>query len=284
LAAGGEGSVDADVRISRVGESAFELVLRLRVAAREAESVVRAESCAPLVQLAALNASMARTRAGTEMAGRSPESEPEPALASLPPAGEPCPRPEPKQVAGLDVAAGDPPHPADSPHPLRVVALAEVATASGMLPDTAWGRGLAAGLELGLWSARLSATFWMPRERRFSFDGSSPIVLEFEQESLELSPCVMPSLSPYLRVGGCASIAGHRIHTSAQAPRLVGSLGGSARAALLPWRGLRIEAQAGLSVVPAAPSFDIEALRSVYESKTLQPTAGIALGWEFGAP
>jgi hypothetical protein len=52
----------------------------------------------------------------------------------------------------------------------------------------------------------------------------------------------------------------------------------------LPWRGLRIEAQAGLSVVPAAPSFDIEALRSVYESKTLQPTAGIALGWEFGAP
>jgi hypothetical protein len=285
LTAGGEGSVDADVRIARVGEAGFELVLRLRVADQEAESVVRAESCAPLVQLAALNASMARIRA----AARAEESGNPPGTTALAAIAAPAalrPRAEEtERVPGLDLAvAGDEHAAADAPRPLHVFALAELAAASGMLPGTTWGRGFALGMDSGLWSARLAATFWAPRRREFSFDGSSPITLEFEQQSLELSPCALPSLAAFLRVGGCVSFAGHRLQTSAQASRLIGSVGAGARAVLSPWRGLRIEGHVGLQLPVGAPSFDIESLRSVYESKTLQPTAGAALGWEFGAP
>jgi hypothetical protein len=281
LTAGGEGPVDADVRIARLDEAAFELVLRLRVAGREAESVVRAESCAPLVQLAALSASMARIRpAAPAPSGSSPELGSLSAAAAADPGAH-----ETEPAPDLDLAAGDEQHrAADAPRPLHLFALAELATTSGMLPGTALGRGLAAGIDLGLWSARLAATSWVPQKREFSFGGSSPITLEFEQQSLELEPCALPSLATFLRVGGCASFAAHRIWTSAERARLIGSVEAGARAVLSPWRGLRLEGHAGLRLVVNAPGFDIEVLRSVYESKTLQPSARVAVGWEFGAP
>src|SRR6185295_13904244 len=61
LAEGGDGAIDAVVRITGPHDGEFELLLELQVAGALAESRARAESCEALMELAALDASMART-------------------------------------------------------------------------------------------------------------------------------------------------------------------------------------------------------------------------------
>jgi hypothetical protein len=285
LAVGGEGAVDADVLITRVPGAGFELTLALRVAEKETESVVRADSCRALMQLAALNASMART------AARPPGETPAPASALVSPALLPDMRteadPEGGRLVGFDVSGADQPRAGEAARAraassVSAFVLAEVRAASGMPPGVSWGRGVAFGVELAPWSLRLAATGWQSSERSFSPGGTSPLPLEFEQRSLELSPCAMYPVSSLLRVEGCATLAAHRIRTSAEAPRWIGAIGAAALGVLSPWRGLRIEAQAGLSVLPVAPAFDVDGWRSVYQAGTFQPTARVAVGWEFG--
>src|SRR5690606_7903009 len=98
----------------------------------------------------------------------------------------------------------------------RAFVLGEVRTTAGMLPSLAWGRGVAAGGSRGVASLRRSATWWEAQRHAFSPERSSPIPLEFEQRSLELSPCAGSSLSPLLRLDGCALIAAHLARTSAE--------------------------------------------------------------------
>jgi hypothetical protein len=286
LVAGGEGAIDADVRIRRVTDVAFELVLYLRVADEQTESVVRADSCAALMQLAALNASMARTPAPPEEAAETsaPRAQallpmPQMRVETIPGGG---------RLVGLDAPLALDAPPAEERvtaralAPQRAFVLAELRTASGMLPSLSYGQGVAVGLERVPWSLRLAATWWTAQERAFDPDGSSPVPLRFEQQSLELSPCLQRALSAPLHVEGCASLAAHRIQTSAEAPRLKGSIGAAGFVVLSPWRGLRIEAGAGVMVAVRAPSFDIGPMQSVHRADTLQPFARVALGWAFG--
>jgi hypothetical protein len=292
LAMGGEGAVDAEVSISERAGGGFELTLRQRVAGRESVSVTRAESCAALMQLAALNASMARlpdTLAGSlpVESPRSPVLAAPPPPASEPTASEPtagasaAPRPPP--ALGLD--AGEHGGSAEQvPRaPVRAFVLGELRAASGMLPQPAWGRGAALGAAVGPWSLRASLTWWQPQDTTISIDGGSPIAMKFTQQSLELAPCLGHALSPLLALHGCALFAGHRTASTAEPAQLAVSVGAGALAALSPWRGLRIEVQGGLQVVLGAPGFDADALLSIYRADTLQPTARIAIGWEFGA-
>jgi hypothetical protein len=284
LAAGGRGAIDADVRIQRMTEGAFELVLHLRVADDQAESVVRADSCRALMQLAALNASMARTPAASV-----DEAEPSAAQVQLLLPSPEVPRaiPERGSRVGLDAPLALDRIPsremarASAASP-RAFVLAEVRTASGMLPSLSYGQGVALGLERVPWSLRLGAIWWQAQERTFSPDGTSPMMLRFEQQSLDLSPCLKRALSAPLQIEGCASLALHRIQSSAEAPRLKGSIGAAGGMVLSPWRGLRIEAGAGLMMAIRAPSFDVEPVQSIHRAATVQPFGRVALGWEFG--
>src|SRR5690606_21331846 len=203
VAAGGGGAIDAEVSIARASESQFELALRLRVAGAISESRARAESCLALVQLAALNASMART-AALPAPG---------ALGAPAPGSEPSPQ---RSAAALapppDTAneGGAPGAPAARVH-LRPSLTADVRTQSGMLPARGWGQGLTLGVGLGAVSLRLSGTAWHGQRHRFAPEDSSEVSLEFEQRSLALSPCAGHALSPLLRLDGCLSLAAHRV-------------------------------------------------------------------------
>ena len=290
LAMGGEGAVDADVSIARGADGGFELTLRQRVAGRESVSVTRAESCDALMQLAALNASMARLP--DALAGSPPVDSPRaPALAAPPPPAPPesaaafgaAAAPGPAPALGVDAGERRSP-PGRAPRaPLRGFVLGELRATSGMLPRPAWGRGAALGAEAGPWSLRASLTWWQAQDTSFSIDGGSPIAMKFTQQSLELAPCLGHALSPLLALHGCALLAGHRTTSTAQPAQLSMSVGAGAVAALSPWRGLRVELQGGLQVALGAPEFDADALLSIYRANTLQPTARIAVGWEFGA-
>ena len=288
LAVGGEGAVDADVSISE-GAGGFELTLRQRVAGRESVSVTRAESCEALMQLAALNASMARLP--DVLPGSLPAESPRsPALAApAPPASEPTAALGAAAAPSVPPALGvDTREPESSAGPVprasvRGFVLGELRAASGMLPRPAWGRGAALGAAAGPWSVRASLTGWQAQDGTISIDGGSPIVMRFTQQSLELAPCLGQALSPLLALHGCALFAGHRTGSTAEPAQLSVSVGAGAIAALSPWRGLRIELQGGLQVALGAPEFDADALLSIYRANTLQPTARVAVGWEFGA-
>lgn len=272
LAQGGEGGVDAVVRITGPhADGRFELRLALRVGEMLGETQERSESCAALMQLAALTASMTRTPTGATPAAYSP-AEP------LPPAAAPAPLVSPELDAPVTApAASEKPAP-----PLAGFALAELRVAAGMLPGTALGRGLGVGVARGPWALRLSGTWWLPEELVFSGDGGSPIPLEFEQQSLELAPCVGHELSSRVRLEGCVSFGVFRTQTSAGEREVWGAVGGTALAVLRPWRGLRLEAAAQLQVPLAAPSYAVQALEDVYQASAVQPAARLALGWEFG--
>jgi len=276
VAAGGEGAIDADVDIRRRSGSEYELVLRLRVAGVMSESAARAASCAALLQLAALNASMARTSSPLVPA----------ALAAPPPPldREPSPAPEasPRETEPIVRDAGTERATAHARRGMRAFVLGEVRTAGGMLPRQAWGRGVTAGVARDIGSLRLSATFWDSQRGVFAPEDTSPMSLDFEQQSLELSPCAGHALTASLRIDGCALLATHRVRTNPEGARLSGSIGAAALATLSPWRGLRVELEGGLSTAIARPSFGADALRHLYEPDMLQPSARIALGWEFG--
>jgi hypothetical protein len=282
VAAGGSGPIDADVRITRASATEFELVLRLRVEGKSSESVTRAESCLPLVQLAALDASMART------AGAGARS----ALGALPPPFELAPSPTLEAAAPFEpAAAGDagPETPLTGPRPAgerdggtRPFVLADVRSARGMLPRAAWGRGLSAGVARDIGSLRVSATLWQGQSAWFAPDGTSPMQLAFEQRSLELTPCAGRALTPLLRLDGCARLGAHRIGTNAEGARTYASVGAAALASLSPWRGLRIELEGSLSAAIQPPSFGADRVRYLYEPESIQPSARVALGWEFG--
>jgi hypothetical protein len=277
LQAGGDGAIDASVRITGPSGGVFELELALRVAGETTASRMRADSCETLMQVAALNASMARTPAdGIAAAPLAPS------LLSAPIEPSMGVNHGNRGAAVLD-SAGDAASRNGPPAPrLGGFALAEVRTASGMLPALAWGRGLVVGVALEPWSLRLSGTWWLPVQHTFSGDGSSPVNMEFEQQSLELAPCVGRALSALLRLDACASLSGHRTQTSTAEPRVWGAFGVAAFAVLRPWRGLRAEVAAQLLVPMSAPSFAVDTLEDVYRSGVLQPGARLAMGWEFG--
>lgn len=271
LAQGGEGGVDAVVRITGPhADGRFELRLALRVSEMLGETQERSESCEALMQLAALTASMARTPTSATPATYSP--------AEPPPAASPAPLAPPE----LDEPVAAPAASEKPTAPLAGFALAELRVAAGMLPGTAVGRGLGVGVARGPWALRLSGTWWLPEELVFSGDGGSPIPLEFEQQSLELAPCLGHELSRLVRLEGCVSFGVFRTQTNAGEREVWGAVGGTALAVLRPWRGLRLEAAAQLQVPLAAPSYAVQALENVYQASALQPAARLALGWEFG--
>jgi hypothetical protein len=281
VAAGGSGAIDADVNITRASASEFELVLRLRVEGKSTESVTRAESCLPLMLLAALDASMARTARADARA----------ALAAPPPPFELQPSRSLEASTALEPAAGGDagPEAAARSHPARgegrgtrAFVLADVRSASGMLPQLAWGRGISAGVSHDELSLRVSATLWQGQHGAFAPDDTSPMHLDFVQRSLQLSPCAGRALSSLLRIDGCALLAAHRVGSDAQAARTYTSLGAAALATLSPWRGLRVELEGGLSAAIQPPSFGAERVRYLYEPDVIQPSARLALGWEFG--
>lgn len=277
VAAGGGGAVDADVTIARASASEYELRLRLQVAGKSSESVTRAESCEALMQLAALNASMART------------TPPERSLL-----GAPLPPPEIGPSAGLEATLPVAPAPrADAEaasttgagsflRGVRPFVTGELRTLSGMLPRQAWGQGINVGVERGAASLRLGATLWRGQQSRFSPERTSDVLLDFEQRSLELSPCAGHPLSGVLRMDGCALLAAHQVSTNGGSARTIGSLGASARATLTPWRGLRIELEGGLSAALERPRFGVQSEPYLYQPEVLQPGARAAIGWEFG--
>lgn len=279
LAAGGGGAVDAEVSLSRDATD-YVLALRLEVAGTARESTARGPSCEALMQLAALNASMARTAS----AG------PEPALAreaaalapSLGPPTLSLASSRPPEPDGLAPSAG--PREPGWLEPRRFALWGELRAARGLLPGWAIGQGAGLGLGGRRWSVRASGTWWGSRREVFSIDGGSPIELRFEQQSLELAPCLGLSLAPPLRLEGCALIAGHRVDTDADAAQLTASLGAAALATLRLWRGLDLELHAGLQAPLAPPVFAVEAVQSVYRSSAVQPTLRLALGWSFERP
>lgn len=287
LAEGGDGAVDASVRITSALDGAFELRLALRVGGVLSETQARSESCAALMRLAALSASMARTPPDPNGGAATPISFTPEALRpeALPP--EP-PSPGPAETEpgarfdagrpgkGSAVAVGR------QGRALGAFALAEVRTAAGMLPGAALGRGIGLGIASGAWSLRLSGTWWLAAQHVFDGDGGSPVSLELEQQSLELAPCAGRALSRVLRLEGCALLAAHRTETSAAEREVWGGLGGAAVAVLRPWRGLRVEAAAQLLVALSAPSYAVQTLEDVYQVGALQPGARLALGWELG--
>jgi hypothetical protein len=282
VAAGGSGAIDADVSITRASASEFELVLRLRVEGRSSQSITRAESCLPLMQLAALDASMARTTG--------PDART--ALAAPPPPFELEPSPSLGASAPLQPAAGGDAGPEAAPTRsgparasgwgTRAFVLGDVRTVSGMLPQLAWGRGISAGVARDVVSLRVSATLWQGQHGAFAPDGTSPMHLDFEQRSLQLSPCAGRALSSLLRIDGCALLGAHRISTDAEGAHTYASLGAAALATLSPWQGLRVELEGGLSAAIRPPSFGAERVRYLYEPEVIQPSARLALGWEFG--
>jgi hypothetical protein len=280
VAAGGSGAIDADVNLRRASASEFELVLRLRVEGRSSESTTRAKSCLPLMKLAALDTSMARTAssdARTALVAPAPpvELEPSPSRGASAPS-----RLEAAGDAGSDGPTASP-GPADGLG-TRAFVLGDVRTVSGMLPRLAWGRGISVGVALDVFSLRVSAALWQGQHAAFAPDGTSPMHLDFEQHSFQLSPCAGRALSSLLRVDGCALVAAHRIGTSAEGARSYASLGAAALATLSPWRGVRVELEGGLSAAIRAPSFGAEQVRYLYEPAVIQPSARVALGWEFG--
>jgi hypothetical protein len=282
VAAGGSGAIDADVSITRASASEFELVLRLRVEGRSSESTTRAGSCLPLMQLAALDTSMARTassEARTVLVAPAPpvELEPSPSRGAS----------APSQLEAAGDAGADGPTASSGPagshgRGTRAFVLGDVRTVSGMLPRLAWGRGISAGVALDVFSLRVSATLWQGQHASFAPDDTSPMRLDFEQRSFQLSPCAGRALSSLLRVDGCALGAVHRIGTDAQGARGYASLGAAAMATLSPWRGVRVELEGGLSAAIQPPSFGAERVRYLYEPEVIQPSARVALGWEFG--
>lgn len=278
IAAGGAGGIDADVNIQRPNGKEFELLLRLRVAGKISESTTRAESCVALMQLAALNASMARTTSPLE-----PDVLPAP---PAPLAVDPSPRLEasaPRGGSSLGRDAGIVASASErTSDGTRAFVMGEVRSAGGLLPRQAWGRGVSAGVARDIGSLRLSATSWQDQGAVFAPDESSPVTLDFEQQSIELAPCAGHALSPVLRIDGCALLAAHRTRTNAEGARASGSIGAAALATISPWRGLRVELEGGLSAAFARPSFGADALRNLYEPDVLQPGARVALGWEFG--
>lgn len=277
LAAGGAGAIDAEVAITRqsAGREGYELMLRLRVAGQRSESVTRAEACDDLMHLAALNASMARTAALSGAMSSRGALPPAPASIELG-AGSSLAADGGEQLSEPGGAAG-PGEPAT-----RAFVLGQVRTTAGMLPRLAWGRGVTAGVSRGFASLRLSATWWEAQQHAFSPERTSPIPLEFEQRSLELSPCAGGALSTLLRLDGCALLAGHRARTSAGEVQVSGSIGAAALATLSPWRGLQVAVESGLAVPIFRPSFGVDALRAVFEPSTFQPSMRVAVGWVFG--
>lgn len=277
LAEGGDGAVDAVVRITEPHTGAFELELELHVAGMQTTSRARADSCRALMELAALDASMARTPSALGAVTAV-------TVAYMPSVASREPSPAPgldEGSAALDGAgAARTSEGQASPHGF---VLAEMRAASGMLPGAAWGQGLALGASLDPWSLRLSGTWWVPGQLIYSGDGGSPIALRFEQQSLELSPCAAHALAPALRIEACLSLSLHRTQTSAAQHDVWGALGGALLGVLHPWRGLRVEAAAQLVVPLSPPSFAVGTLEDVYRSSALQPGARLALGWEFGA-
>lgn len=279
LAAGGGGAIDADVNITRASASEFELVLRLRVEGQSSESITRAESCLPLMQLAALDASMARTPSADARTALAAPPPPSPIEAS-PSLGASAPL-QPT-AAGLEAAATSSPPAHGKGRGTRAFVLGDVRTVSGMLPQLAWGRGISAGVARDVVSLRVSATFWQGQHGAFAPDETSPMHLDFEQRSLQLSPCAGRALSSLLRIDGCALLAAHRVGTDAQSARTYASIGAAALATLSPWQGLRVELEGGLSAAIQPPSFGAERVRYLYEPAVIQPGARLALGWEFG--
>jgi hypothetical protein len=276
LAAGGEGAVDAVVRIEGPRAGEFHLSVRLSVAGTVTESHAHAPSCAPLMELAALDASMARTPWDAAGAAATPAvfvpDEPRPpALPVSPPLGVDESAPRPRGPAG-----------ASRLDELRGFALAETRAASGMLPSLAWGQGIVLGAVLAPWSLRLSGTWWLPDSFVYDGDGGSPISVRFEQQSLELAPCAGHSLSQLLELEGCVALSGHRTSTSTGERDLWSAIAPSVLAVLRPWRGLRIEAAAQLLVPFSAPSFSVQTLEDVYAASGVQPGARLAVGWELG--
>jgi len=281
VAAGGSGAIDADVSITRPSVSEFELVLRLRVGGKSSESTTRAESCLALMQLAALDTSMARTAgsdARTALAAPAPPFEllPSPSLGASAPLQPAVGGDAGPEAAARSSAAGG------HGRGTRAFVLGDVRTVSGMLPQQAWGRGISAGVARDIVSLRVSATLWQGQHGAFTPDETSPKHLDFEQRSLQLSPCAGLALSSLLRVDACALVAAHRIGTNAQGARTYASLGAAALATLSPWRGLRVELEGGLSAAIQPPSFGTDRVLYLYEPEVIQPSARLALGWEFG--
>jgi hypothetical protein len=286
LAAGGEGPVAGDVKIVRRPETAdFELRLQLRVSGRDYESVAHARSCEALMRLAALNAAIARTSAVTSSSAtrargeESPEfipNSPPEALAELDPKFA---RPDGNLMAAEPAATEAGWQPAGR----RWFALAAVRTTDAMLPQRAWGQAAVLGLARAPWSLRLTGTWWQSQRAELSRDGGSPLRLEFNQQSLELSPCWGHELSGLLRVEGCASLAGHRGHTDAPETRFIATLGLGGLVSVRLWQDLHLELGGGLQLAVGAPHYLVR-LERVYQPELLEPVAQLALGWEFGAP
>jgi hypothetical protein len=272
LAAGGDGAVDAVVRISGPRDGDFELSLRLSVAGSVTESHARAESCSALMELAALDASMARTpwaSAGASVTPAAYVPEAPPAASPAPPGADEAPQPE-------EASARTPAEP-------RGFALAETRAARGMLPSLAWGQGLVLGAALGPWSLRLAGTWWLPEPFVYDGDGGSPISMSFEQQSLEVAPCAGHALTPLLELEGCVALSVNRTMVSAGEREIWGAVAPALLAVLRPWRGLRVEAAAQLVVPFSAPSFAVQALEDVFTASGVQPGARLAVGWELGS-
>ena len=134
-------------------------------------------------------------------------------------------------------------------------------------------QGISVGVERGAASLRLGATLWRGQQGSFAPERTSDVLLDFEQRSLELSPCAGHPLSGVLRVDGCALLAAHQVSTNGASARTIGSLGASARATLTPWRGLRIELEGGLSAALERPRFGVQSEPYLYQPEVLQPGA-----------
>jgi hypothetical protein len=303
LAAGGEGPVDGDVTlVRRPAMGDFELRLQLRVLGRQYESVAHARSCDTLMRLAALNVAIARTGATPSSSAGSALEEPLVEGASAEADGLAGARPEfipnspseavpefdwgPTAQAVVPEDSGAAAAEAVSPVPKqrRWFALAEVRTASAMLPRRAWGQGATLGWASAPWSLRVTGTWWRPQRVELSPDGSSPLQLAFAQQSLELSPCWGHELSGSVRIEGCAAWAAHRIHTNAPETRFASTLGLGALVSFRLWQGLHVELGGGLQVAAGAPDFRAARLVLAYQPGILEPVARFALGWEFAAP
>jgi hypothetical protein len=276
----GDGPIDTDVRIVRRPASGdFELLLELGVAGRRFTSSATSSSCETLVQLAALNAGIARTAASKEAVAQVDDTavaKPIPLAPPAPPQWSlPSARTSDSGVANARASVGT--------TPTRGFALLALRTANAMLPELAWGEGAAAGLARGPWSLRVTGLWWGSRRERSSIDGSSPLSLSIEQTSLELSPCLGSQLTGALRLQGCVLLAGHRVHTSEAETRVFSTLGAAALFSLQLWQGLQLELQGGLQAAPAAPRFHVARRVRFYQPELLQPIVQLALGWEFGA-
>jgi hypothetical protein len=271
LAAGGDGAVDAVVRISGPRDGDFELSLQLSVAGSVTESHARADSCTTLMELAALDASMART----QWVGARGVATPAMYLPTAPTAA-------PAEPPGSDAPLSDDDG-ADAAAELRGFALTETRAAAGMLPSLAWGQGLVLGAALGPGSLRLGGTWWLPEAFVYDGDGGSPISVSFEQQSLELSPCAGHALSPAVELGGCLALSVNRTSTSSGGSDVWSAVAPALLVVIRPWRGLRVEAAAQLLLPFSAPRFAVQTLEDVYTASGVQPGARLAVGWELGS-